>query len=153
MRHWHRIILSVLAAWVVPADATAQPKQPADVQVWAIRATTKNSEISPELRGLADALKKQFKYTGFKLEKRADGRVAVGEAYTVELLEGYKAAVTPKERTGERMQLQVVVSKREGNRDKPVVNTTYTVGAGSFLPIGCGSLSGGDYLIVAVRAR
>jgi len=153
MRCVHSIILALLAVWFWPVAASAQPKQPADVQVWAIRATTRNSEISPELRDLAEALKKQFKYTGFKLEKRTGGRVALGQAYSTELLDGYKAAVTPKERTDAKIQLQVVVTRREGDQDKPVCNMTYAVEIGSFLPVGCGSLAGGDYLIVAIRAR
>lgn len=127
----------------------ADDRQSAAIQVWAIRATTKNKDISPELRGIADKLKKQFKYTGFKLERKATGTVAIGKAFTTGLIGDYQAKITPKRNDGKRVQLQVEVIKGESR----VFNATVTLPAGQFQLAGGWSLGGGDALIMAVSAR
>ena len=149
----HSIPLVLILGLIGPAWAT--DSKPADVEIWAIRATTKNSDVSPELRTLATALKKQFKYTGYKLEKKSSGRVALGKPFKAKLVGDYEATVTPKERKdgGKRIQLEVIVTKREGKQTKTVSKSTVVNKAGPFLPYGCGSLDGDDYLLVAVRAR
>ena len=141
------MFLCVALAW--PAAATAADAKKVDVEVWTIRATTRNTDISPELRSLAQALKTQFKYTGFKLEKKAREQVAIGKAYKTTLLDDYKVTVTPKERLEKKVKLQVTFSKK----DKSVLNTTYTIGEGQFQLFGGWKIDNGDALIVAVRAR
>ncbi|MBU0638473.1 MAG: hypothetical protein KKB50_06370 [Planctomycetes bacterium] len=153
MRVTGGVALILLAGLALSAKTAAQDKSPVDAELWAIRATTKNSEISPELRSLADSLKKQFKYTGFKVEKKARERVNVGKSFSAALIGGYQATVTAKSRDSDRIQLQVEVTKQSGGKAKTVLRATTTVKAGPFVPYGCGSLDGGDYLIMAVRAR
>ena len=84
MRHVMRLLPLALTIGLLGTSAgLAQDKgdkKSTDIQVWAIRATTKNKDISPELKRIAEELKKQFKFTGFKLEKSATGSVA---GYTV----------------------------------------------------------------------
>ncbi len=133
-------------------------RQVVEVEVWAIRATTKNSDISKELEDLAKVLKKQFKYTGFKQEKTASKKdVSLGKDFSTDLIGNYKVAITPKELKEEskqkRIKLDVAITRHEGKEDKKVLNTTVTIEAGALLPIGCGPLEDGDYLIIAVRAR
>ncbi|MBP7745345.1 MAG: hypothetical protein KA383_04380 [Phycisphaerae bacterium] len=132
--------------------AAAQPKDPpktVDLQVWSIRATTKNKDISPELREIADKLKRESKFTGFKLEQRAAGTTKVGEAYATALPGSYKAKVTPQKADDKRVTLAVEVLKG----DKQQVNATVTIKARQFQLFGGLSLDGDDQLIVAVSGK
>ena len=150
-------MLSVLFAALSGAAATAdEKKKPAyDVTVWAIRATKSNSAVSPELRPIAERLKKEFKYTGFKLERRQTARVTEGKTLTANLTGSFKARVTPLERKSKRVKLKVGISKRDGRRERLLARTTFTINSGQF------QLQGGwkidskssDVLIVAVSAR
>ena len=150
-------VVAIVVGVLTPASAVADGKRPVQVEVWTIRATTKNAEISPELRGLAKVLKKQFKYTGFKLEKKAANRTALNNAWKTDLIGGYRIRVTPKSRSGSRIQLELAVLKqitdKGKKKEKTVLKTTLTVKPGPLMPVGCGSLDGGDYLITAIRAR
>jgi len=138
-----------LAGSVVCVGQQKPERKSTDIQVWAIRATTKNKEISKELRELADKLKRDFKFTGFKLEQRASGSAAIGKAYSTSLTGGYQANVTPKSNDGKQVKLQVEVLKGKDSK----LNTTVTVKAGQFQLLGGMSLDGGDQLIVAVSAK
>jgi hypothetical protein len=148
-----RFIMVVLAAalggggFAVADDREAGKST--DIQVWAIRATTKNKDISPELKSIADKLKQQSKYTGFKLERRASGSAQIGEAFTTSLIGGYSAKVTPTKSEGKRVTLQVEVLKDKDSKLKAIV----TVNAGEFQLFAGPSLDGGDALIVAVSGR
>jgi hypothetical protein len=142
-------LLASLAATTVCVAQPAQERKSADIQVWAIRATTKNKEISPELRDLAEKLKKEFKFTGFKLEQRSSGNAAIGKAYSTSLPGGYRANVTPKSNDGRRVQLQVEVFHGKDRK----LNATVTVRSGQFQLFGGLSLDGGDQLILAVSGR
>jgi hypothetical protein len=124
-------------------------KKTTDIQIWAIRATTKNKDISPELKRIAGELKKKFKFTGFKLEKSATGSAEIGKAYTTALIGGYEASITPRENDGKTVKLQVEVLK--GKEQK--LKTTSTVAAGKFFLQGGWDLDGGDALIVAVSGK
>jgi len=153
MRRWPAFLLLLVMGLVGPVYTWADDKKPVNVEVWVIRATTKNKEISKELKSLAETLKKQFKYTGFKLEKRIAKRVELGKSFKADLIGGYKLTLTAKARLSKRVQLQLAVSKRVGKKDKTVLNTTVTIKAGPLLPVGGLPLKGGDKLILAVRAR
>lgn len=151
------MLLAILLGLLAPACVAAADKRPVEVEVWTIRATTKNAEISEELRGLARVLKKQFKYTGFKIEKKADRRVELGKAWKLDLIGDYLLSVTPKTRSDSRIQLELAVRKRlveKGKKkEKTVLKTTLTLKSGPLMPLGCGPLEDGDYLITAIRAR
>ncbi|MFH1747549.1 MAG: hypothetical protein ABIG44_10945 [Planctomycetota bacterium] len=149
MKQWCIALIITVIVGALPTFVMAGDSDPADMEIWSIRATTKNTVISPELKGLAEALKKQFKYTGFKLEKRSTGRSDLGKPFSADLLGGYKATVTPKSRSGKKITLQVVATKGGKN----IISTTYTTDVGKLFPLGIGPLDGGDYLIIAVRAR
>lgn len=126
--------------------AGQEERQTATIQVMAIRATTKNNDISPELRGIADALKRQFKFTGFKLERRASGSAKIGEAYSTPLTGDYTAKITPTKNDGKRITMRIEVMQGSERR----LNTTVTVDARRYQLSGGFSLGGGDELIVAV---
>ncbi len=126
-----------------------EDRKSADIQVWAIRATTKNNDISPELKSIADKLKKQFKYTGFKLEKQASGKADIGKSFTTPLIGDYQAKVTPKKNDGKRVELQIEVSK---GKDR-VLNTTVTLPVEQSQLMGGWKLDDTDALIVAVSAK
>lgn len=143
----------LLVLTLAPATLRAQDKPgkgaPVDVQVRAIRATTKNAEISPELKNMAEQLKRQFRFTGFKLQKQASGKAPVGEAFATPLAGQYQARITPQKRDGERVQLEVEILQGEQRKLKANV----TVPAGQYQLFGGLALDGGDQLIVAVSAR
>ncbi len=124
-------------------------KKTTDVQVLAIRATTKNKEISPELSSIADALKKQFKFTGFKLEDRANDNVESGKAFAKSVVGGYRVSVTPQKNDGKKVQMQVEVFA--GTERK--VNVNLTLDAGKSQLVGGLKLDGGDELVLAISAR
>jgi hypothetical protein len=142
------LVLSLVGAAVCVGQQKPERKS-ADIQVWAIRATTKNKEISKELQSLAEKLKRDFKFTGFKLEQKASGSAAIGKAYNTALPGGYQVNVTPKSSDGKQVELQVEVLKGKDRK----LNSTVKVRAGEFQLFGGMSLDGGDQLIVAVSAK
>jgi len=150
LRHYPSLI--VVVSLIGASLCAAEPAPAADsasINVWAIRATTKNKEISPELKSIAGKLKKQFKYTGFKLERKSSGSADLGKSFTATLIAGYSAKVTPKKRDGKRMQMQVEVYKEKARK----INVTVTVNAGQYQLLGGWKLSSTDALIVAVSAK
>ncbi len=154
MSAYTSMLAGVLMVWLGAGLAVAQERgddAKTDLQVWAIRATTKNKDISPELRDIADKLKKQFRYTGYKLEKRASGSAAIGKDFAAELIGGYSAKITPKKNDGRKVTMQVVVLK--GKETKPVVQATVMVTVREFALIGGPALDGGDVLILAVSGK
>lgn len=153
----HAIIPAVLLLAVIPVEhAWAQAsggENAAEIQVLAIRATTKNTVISPELRELAEALKKQFKFTGFSLERKARGRVKLDEPFKTGLIGGYRAEITPKAHDGQRVTLALAVYEEAEKDPKPRLKLTFTIPVKKFHLSGGFSLGSGDALILAVSAR
>ncbi len=151
------ILAAVVCAVFANALAAGDDKkgQSYDVSAWAIRASKSNNEVSPELKPIVKDLKKRFNYTGFKLEWKKQSKTSEGKALSIDLTAGFKAQVTPLERKGNRVKLKIEVTKREGEKDKPLLNTTVGLDRGKF------HLQGGwkidsksaDVLIVAVSAR
>ena len=151
--------LVALACVTLLADSSrAQAQsQKYDVSVLAIRATKANSDVSPELKPIADQLKKQFKYTGFKLERKQTDEVDQGKELSVTLLAGYKAKVTPIERKDGKIALTVEITRQEDKKEKRLLRTTVKINSGKYY------LQGGsgwkldsktdDVLIVAISAR
>ncbi len=133
---------------VAKPDQAPPAARPVNIRILAIRATRANSEISPDLRKLADKLKRQFNFTGFKIEKPLSGSAEIGKAFGGPLVGGYSAYVMPRAIEDKKVQLQVRVSK--DGKDK--LNVTATSTAGEFA-VYMFALSGGDQLIVAVAAR
>jgi len=138
-----------LLVLLIAGAGFSEDDQAVTLDVWSIRATTKNRDVSPELKELAQALRKQFKFTGFKLEKKASDRRQIDEALSTDLIGGYKATLTPKKREKNSVQLRIDVKKA----DKNVLATTITGELNRFVPVGVGPLEDSDYLIVATRAR
>jgi hypothetical protein len=120
-----------------------------EIQVWGIRATTKNKDIAVDLKDMADKLK-DFKYTGFKLEQRQPGpATALGKPFTTMLTGNYQVKVTPQKVEDKRVTMRIEVT--QGKESK--LSTTVTVDAGKYQLQGGWPLDGGDALIVAVSAR
>jgi hypothetical protein len=160
MQCWRAILLPLILALVIPAGTLGDDKdkdkdKAVELEIWAIRATTKNKEVSKELTEIADVLKKSFKFTGFKLEKKHSGKADMGKSFSAEVTGGYTVTVTPTERTekDKKITLKVVVTKGKGKDEKKPLNVTCTLEVGKLLPAGGLPLDDGDNLIVAVRAR
>ena len=152
-----RVLIAFVCVVLVSGSSRAQDKKKCDVSVLGIRATAKNSEVSAELRPIADQLKKQFKYTGFKLERKQSGKVDQGKTFSATLVAGYKVKVTPIERKDSRIALKVEVTKQEGKQERRLLRTTVKLKSGKYyLQGGSGwnlDSKGDDVLIVAVSAR
>lgn len=144
-------LAAVVLASAAPALAQDRPVQ---IEVWSIQATTKHDKIAPELKEIAESLKRQFKYTGFTLADRDRGGAKPNETYKAGLPHNYSVSITPKSREdGGRIKMQVVVTKKDGDKEKTELNTTVTVREGPFSLYGGWSLPGGDALIIAIRVR
>ncbi len=141
------LLLTLLLAPPLLADETVE------LQVWAIRATTKNAEISPELRALVDELKKSFKYTGYTLVNRAAGKTKVGGDFDTRLSGAYGIQITPDGKEGARVRLKICVTRKEGDKERDVLRSTVTIERGKFQLLGGWKLDGDDVLIAAVSAR
>ena len=126
-----------------------------DLSVWTIRATKSNSDVSPELKSIATSLKKQFNYTGFKLEGKKTGSAEKGKSFSVSLIGAFKAKITPLERKDKRIKLKIEITKKQGKEEKRLAGTTITLNSGRFQLLGGWKIDtkSEDALIVAVSAR
>lgn len=153
-RGWFWSLAIGLAA-IPPVLWAAQEASPVEVRVLAIRATTKNSDVSPQLKPLIDELRKSFKFTGYKLEKDATCKAAPGAACSVELPADYRVGVTPRERKKESVCVRAVISKRVEGKDRELQSAGFTLAPGKFQLIGGPkfTLDNDDVLILAIGAR
>jgi hypothetical protein len=140
-----------------PDSKSPEPKadnKPVELKIWVIRATTKSKDVSPELKSFTEKLK-GFKYTGFKLEKKLDGKAEIGKTFTTPLITGYQASVTPKNREKDkdiaRIALHLEVQKEK--EKKPRLSTDFKVEADVFQPFGGWELGDGDVLIIFLSAK
>jgi hypothetical protein len=147
------LVLAAVAAWT--RTSAALDAEQVELQVHAIRATTKNNEISKELKEIAEQLKKTFKYTGYKLEKTSGGKTEVDKAWSGDLTGRYRVEVTPTERRDSQAQLRVVIFRTVDGKERKEATQTFRVERGKFQLIGGDKfkLEGGDDLIIAVGWR
>ena len=147
------VLVTVLGLLAPPATALADEEQTVQLQVLTIRATKSNNDISPELKPLAEALKKTFKFTGYKLLKTDTRKVALNKKRELSLAGPYKARITPLERKDNRIRLKVEVFERKDNKDISRLSTTISLAAGKSQLFGGWKLDGDDVLIIAVSAK
>jgi hypothetical protein len=150
---------TLLACFTLQA-ALAQQDKPAgespkvEVQILAIRATNANSEISSDLKDIAAQLREKFKFTGFKLEKRAKQTVELNKDYATPLIGSYSARVRPvRALEKNRIQVEIELLRKSGREEKSLQKTTVSMDAGRFLFFGGMKLGEGEELIAAVSAR
>jgi outer membrane translocation and assembly module TamA len=152
-----RILVALACLILISGASRAEDKPKYDVSVLAIRATTENNQISPELRPIAEQLRKETKYTGFKLERKQDGKVEQGKTFTAALVAGYQAKVTPTERKDSKIALTVEVTRQEDKQERRLLRTAVKINSGKYyLQGGSGwklDSKSSDVLIVAVSAR
>jgi outer membrane translocation and assembly module TamA len=152
-----RMLIAFACLVLVSSSSRAEDRPKYDVSVLAIRATTRNNEISPELRPIAEQLRKETKYTGFKLERKQDGKVEQGKTFTATLVAGYKAKVTPTERKDSKIALTVEVTRQEDKQERRLLRTTVKINSGKYyLQGGSGwklDPKNDDVLIMAISAR
>ncbi len=152
-RRGRAALLATACAAILAAPAVAAAADTAAVQVWAIRATKRNSDISPELKDMADALKKDFKYTGYKLEKKTGGSVDVGKSLKKELIGDYLVTVEPSEKSEDKVTLKLTVLEKKDGKEKRRFSTTLKLTKGKAQLVGRWDLDNGDVLILAVSAK
>ena len=145
------ILVTLLAGLTMAAEAEALVFAKVQVEVWEIRATRSNKDISRELQPIAAQLKRQFKYTGFKLVKVSRGSADIKETHVARLASGYSARITPLALSGDRIQLAVEVKRLLKKR----VNAKITINKGGMQLFGGWDYPGSkdDVMIVGVRAR
>ncbi|MBL8879152.1 MAG: hypothetical protein JNG88_08535 [Phycisphaerales bacterium] len=146
-------LVAICCVLLAPVPIRAGEDKDFDVQILAIRATTANSEVSPELKDLAEKLSKQFKYTGFKLEKKAAGQAKIDKAFEAELIENYSAEVTPRELKDDRVKMNLKVTRREDGKPKTKLKTDLTTERGKFVLVGVEKLGKDEFLIIAAAVR
>jgi hypothetical protein len=106
------------------------------------------------LKGIAKQLEQQFKFTGFKLEKKSKGNAGANKTFAADLISGYRAKITPTKRDGKRVSFKIEVTQRAGKKDVPKLRTAVTTDAGKFQLSGGWKIDDkGDVLICAVRVR
>ncbi|MGE0481277.1 MAG: hypothetical protein AB7Q17_12475 [Phycisphaerae bacterium] len=151
---WCRTLAAGVAL-LTPLIVAAQEAATVEVRVLAIRATTKNTDVSPQLKPLIDELRKSFKFTGYKLERDGNCKAAAGTGCAVDLLQDYRVEVTPRERKKESVCVRVVISKRIDGKDREFQSAGFTIAPGKFQLIGGPkfTLDGSDVLIIGVGAR
>ncbi|MBK8913740.1 MAG: hypothetical protein IPM64_03900 [Phycisphaerales bacterium] len=135
-----------------PAQTAAQEGAKAEVQLLVIRATDKNDTVDPELREIADMLKKQYRLTGFKLETKVVKSVALNTAVTA-THKNYTASVTPTKREERKVELVVSVTRREGDKDRVLIDKSKTHSTQGKLALYGGFRDGDDTLIFAAGAK
>lgn len=147
-RLWLACLAGMLAA-ATPAWAA----ESVTLQVMSIRATTKNATVAPELREIAEQLKKQFKFTGFSVAARKQATATMNSPTEVELPGNYKARCTPLKRSAEQIELRVEIFEKQRDEWKPKSRFVLRVAPGGTALQGGLSLDGGDTLILAISAR
>lgn len=146
--------LIVLAA-ALSSAASAVAAEKAAVMVWAIQATKSNDKISPELKPIAKQLKRQVKFTGYRVVKKVSGSVEFGKPHRASLVGGYKAELTPLSQSKGRIKLRAKITERVGKKEVQRVNTSFTIPKGKFQLVGGWKFPGkpDDVLILAISAR
>ena len=144
------LVAGVLAVSAATAAASAADK--VRVQILAIRATTANTKISPELKSLASKLKKDFKYTGYTLEKKTGGTIEIGKSKSYSLVGVYSAVVQPTAK-GSKIKIKFELREKKGKTSKKKLSTTLSLKPGKSQILGRWSLGKGDVLILAVSAK
>ena len=119
-----------------------------DVETLSIRATQDNGEVSPKLRDLAETLRKQFRFTGYKVEKDSNCKVdEAGENCKHDLGSKYEIRV---KYLGVNEQGKVKIEIVVMHRDDVKLTSTVAVSPGKTALFGGWDLPGGDKLIVAI---
>ncbi len=141
--------VGLLVCGQVAAPARADDKRSTvQFQVLGIRATKKNSEVSPELKRLAELLKKRYKYTGFKLVKRVSESVRLNKTLTVAMIDSCTVKITPQSRKDK--QVRMIVEIQKGSKKVLRITATGESGRTQFY---AADLDNGDALIIAITPR
>ena len=145
--------LMLLVVFGFVGNASAQESPKVAVQIWTIRATRSNDEVSPQLKPLVKALQNSFKFSGYKLVRSETREVELKKTVTSSLTGPFKVKVTPTEKAEGRITLQVEVTERQGDRDVRKLNTVVALKPERFQLFGGWKLEKEDVLIVAVSAK
>jgi hypothetical protein len=145
----------VLAGALLSARALAQETEAesATIDVWTIRATKSNDEISKRLEPLAEKLKATFKFTGYKLVRTDSRAVELGKELKADLISPFDVVITAQERTDDQIKLKVLVRERKGDKVVKLLSTTVSLRRERFQLFGGWKLPDGDVLILAISAK
>ena len=160
-RFARRAALMALVLWLPLGDvaragrgvARADDGPKSELEIRAIRATMKNNFVSPELRAMVKKLRDEFRFSGYKVEKKTDCEKEPGESCDANLIDDFEIEIRVLKRFATREGQKVRLQIRVTEDNKPKLNTTIEMGVGRTQLIGGWNLSDGDKLIVAVTAR
>lgn len=142
--HGVGVVCLIVTGWMTQAAVAASDT--AEIKILVVRATKSNSDISPELRPLANSLKKQFNFTGFKLEKTQSKSMKAGDTWTTSLIGSFEATVKLTKAEEKSVGLEVVVKKS----GKEQLDVPMTIARGKSSLIGGWKVEGEDVLILAI---
>lgn len=151
----HLLALAIAAFAAVPSTARADDKKANfDVAILAIRATSANSDISPELKPVAEQLRKKYKFTGYKVERQATAKTAANQEVSKPLPADYTAKVTPMDGDAKSVDLKVEIWRKVNGKDELRVNTKIKAERGKYSFLGGWKFDGGDdVMIIAISAK
>lgn len=157
MRRASRRLVIVLAGMVLASAAVAEDNRPVKLETKVIRATTRDSTISPALRSLAAQLKKSFRFSGYHLLSENSAQVKLGQEHRVALPHNYEASFKPEKRDGKRIVMRVEIfelSKQDGKTQrKSKLRTVLKMESGAATMVGGLRIDQGDTLILALKAE
>ena len=147
-----RVALATLVSMLLGAGG-AQAAD-AKLDVWVIQATASNAAIDPELRAIANQLKKQFKFTGYKLVKKLEATATPAGTSTA-LPHKYTLALKHLGVQGDQHKLEVKVLQQSGGKQVTRVGPVVLAAKrGQAALVGGLRLpSGDDRLVLALRVK
>lgn len=150
---WRLVIAAILIPLALCPSQGAIAAESVQLQVWTIRATRANQEISPQLKPLARTLNKTFNFTGYKLVKSVSPTVNLHQPFTTALAGAYETTITPSAKLEKKIKLKVQVVERTAKQSIKKLTTTVTLRERRFQLFGGWRLDGQDVLILAVSAK
>jgi hypothetical protein len=105
-------VLPVLTCLLV---TPAQAEQNVDIVVKTILASQGSEYLDPRLSNLVEELRSVFKYSSYRLLSEDSSNLGMGETSEVSLPGKRILKVTPVQVTGDRVELQLVILKK--NKD------------------------------------
>lgn len=146
------LVVALALSWLSTPTSAVTQQDGVEVQVWSIRATNKNDDVSPELKPLAEALKKTFKFKGYKLVK-SETQSVTAQATRFKLPASYYMDVTYQQRTNGKIKLKCEVIHREDDKELKKLSTVIAVKPEKFQLFGGWTFEDEDVLIIALSAK
>jgi len=157
MKHFALAALIAVALAAAALAATSETK--ASVRVTQIKATGSGGKttVDPKLKGLADKLPQEFKFSRYDYISSESFNLAAGKTGTAKLANGHKLDITPTAITGSGTEttytLKVVIYHKKANEKNARTMTCKIEKGDSFLVSLGESKDLGGTLILAIKVQ